>query len=546
MNQKPYIICVDDEKVVLDQLWNQVAASLGEDFYCDVAESGEEALELIEYLLQDNNQIAIIISDYLMPTMKGDEFLIKAHHLSPDSYKILLTGQSNLTAITNVINQAKLYRYIPKPWEQQDLVLAVKEAIVSWSNNQKLLQHHQFLQSMNQVLMEISAELNAKLICDKVMHHLMRFTDAANGYVLLKDGESIRFSNYHKHPNSVPPQELLLQKVHSFVQASMLPPHVLYTPLVKGEQELGCLLLENEPEKSFLELHKDAFRILAKQATISLDNTRLYNQVNVFAQEILQKNNDLTESIYYAQRIQKALMPDLELLKSFFDDFFVFYQPKDIVSGDFYFLTKVESKLILATVDCTGHGVPGAFMSLIGHNLLNQVVVERKITYPSEIFKEIENGLNRVLYQQDNNQHDGMDLSICVFDLDSKILEFAGARNSAILVNNSTVQVLEADRFPIGGRSLYHEKVFHTHQLILREPVSIYLYTDGFQDQFGGTENRKFYPKNFKRLITSNADKPMKQQKQILESTILDWMGDKTKQTDDILVLGIRWNPCLN
>ncbi|HIA35948.1 MAG TPA: tetratricopeptide repeat protein [Flavobacteriales bacterium] len=249
-----------------------------------------------------------------------------------------------------------------------------------------------------------------------------------------------------------------------------------------------------------------------------------------------QKKN-ITDSIQYAENIQRALLPDAQEL-SLIPDGFVLFQPKDIVSGDFYWMQHHNDRVYLAACDCTGHGVPGAFMSMIGSSLLDEAVVEKGITKPNEIFFEVRKGFINALKQTGETQKDGMDAVLIAWDK-KYTLQLAAAYSPVIIIRKGEIQELKPDRQPVG----FHtgaQKPFTHHEMKLEKGDTVYIFSDGYPDQFGGPKDKKFMMKNFKNLLLSIQDKTMNEQKTILEITLAEWKGD-TEQVDDILVMGVRF-----
>jgi serine phosphatase RsbU (regulator of sigma subunit) len=256
---------------------------------------------------------------------------------------------------------------------------------------------------------------------------------------------------------------------------------------------------------------------------------------------LFEQNKELSDSINYALRIQQAILPPDYFVKSILHDYFIFYKPKDIISGDFYFAEKIGNKVVVAAVDCTGHGVPGAMMSVIGFKYLEQAVNERKITQPSEILKFLDIGVNNSLRQTDNESgvYDGMDLAVCTIDFETKKIEYAGAFNSLYFVQDDCLVEIKSDKFPIGVNEDGVADNYTHHEFQLESGNSIYLFSDGYADQFGGEKGKKFKYGPFKELLLSIQDKPMFDQMLVLEETIEKWQGN-LPQVDDILVMGIR------
>lgn len=257
---------------------------------------------------------------------------------------------------------------------------------------------------------------------------------------------------------------------------------------------------------------------------------------------IEQKNKDITDSIAYAKRIQDSLLPSSEKIAEAFDHF-VYYQPRDIVSGDFYWFCEKEDKYFLAVADCTGHGVPGAFMSMIGHALLNEIVNILHITDAGKILDALDDKLHKALQKSDNDYtspSDGMDIAICVFDKKLKTVQYSGAFRPLLLLRNNQITEYKGDRFAIGG-SFVENKKFSTHTIDLQQGDHIYLSSDGYVDQFGGDEGKKLKTKNFKELLINIHKHPLKHQENKIISTFEEWKQDY-EQVDDILVIGLKIN----
>jgi ligand-binding sensor domain-containing protein/serine phosphatase RsbU (regulator of sigma subunit) len=271
-------------------------------------------------------------------------------------------------------------------------------------------------------------------------------------------------------------------------------------------------------------------------------NKVLENKVKDRTKELAQKNKDITSSIEYAKRIQEAILPPQELIFSNFKNSFILYKPKDIVSGDFYWFEEKGDIKILAVVDCTGHGVPGAFMSMIGHNLLNQIVSEKGIYNPGDILQELHKGVQAALKQDqhhsDNN--DGMDVSIVTINTKTKECWWSGAFRTLVLIKaTGELEKIEGDKYPIGGSQLDSNRIFTTHTLHLSTNDSIYLFSDGYADQFGGEKGKKFMVKKFHQNLLAIHHLTMQEQKQELENQFNDWKANY-EQVDDVLVIGIK------
>jgi tetratricopeptide (TPR) repeat protein len=256
---------------------------------------------------------------------------------------------------------------------------------------------------------------------------------------------------------------------------------------------------------------------------------------------IEEKNKEVMDSITYARRIQRALLTGEEYIRKNVPDFFILYLPKDIVSGDFYWANQHEGKFYMATADCTGHGVPGAFMSMLNISFLNEVLLERKITRPDLILNKVREGIIGALNPAGSSEEskDGMDCVLCEFDFSTRQLSYAAANNSFYIVRNGELIVQEADKMPVGKHHKEENKPFTLHTVALEKGDTVFTFTDGYADQFGGPKGKKFKYKQMESILQANVDLPMVEQKRVLEKTLLAWK-EGYEQVDDVLVIGIK------
>lgn len=248
---------------------------------------------------------------------------------------------------------------------------------------------------------------------------------------------------------------------------------------------------------------------------------------------------EVTDSIKYAKGIQEAILPPNEFINKVLPNSFILYKPKDIVSGDFYWVEEKDNKVYFAAVDCTGHGVPGAFMSILGYNVLNEAL--RKNNAPSAILDDLNKGISDTLSNNSigTTTKDGMDLALCCYDKEKKQLQYAGAFNPLYILRNKKVQQVKADKFAIGTYSEDPSKKYTNHTLQLQENDQVYIFSDGYADQFGGPHGRKFMYRRFRDTLLKLEGKEINSQKEYLNKTIKDWKGS-LQQIDDILVMGMH------
>jgi len=250
-----------------------------------------------------------------------------------------------------------------------------------------------------------------------------------------------------------------------------------------------------------------------------------------------EKQKDILDSITYAKRLQDAILPPVSFIKKFLPDSFLVYKPKDIVAGDFYWMERSDDNILIAAADCTGHGVPGALVSVVCSNALNRTVKEFHITEPGKILDKVRELVLETFEKSESNVQDGMDISLCCITTKTKEVQWSGAYNSLWYIQKGEIKEVAADKQPIGKNN--RPEPFNTHKLNLQKGDTLYLFTDGYADQFGGPKGKKFKYKQMEELLLANASKPMDEQKDVLENTLEKWKGT-LEQVDDILIIGIR------
>ncbi len=305
----------------------------------------------------------------------------------------------------------------------------------------------------------------------------------------------------------------------------------------KKEQENKLLRKDNEIQETKNEKQKWGLWGLA--GILGLSGALAYSFYKG-RKIIKEKNENITASIRYASLIQKAILPENEKIKRLLPESFIFYKPKDIVSGDFYWLNEKDNKVFFSASDCTGHGVPGAFMHMTLNTLLNEAVNQKNILKPNEIFNDVRKNIISSLKSTSEigERKDGMDSILCAWDKSQNTLEFACANNPLYLIRNNELIEFKGDRMPVG----YSDNLdsFTLKNVELEKNDLIYLSSDGYQDQFGGPQGKKFMRKNLKELLLEINKKPMQEQKEILEDKIKNWKG-ALDQCDDLLVIGVKF-----
>ncbi len=280
--------------------------------------------------------------------------------------------------------------------------------------------------------------------------------------------------------------------------------------------------------------------IAAITARLLIINKRSNKLLRAQNEIIEEKNKSITDSINYAKRLQNAILPPKSIVNNILPSHFILYCPKDIVSGDFYWVSHHDTKFMVAAVDCTGHGVPGALLSVVGHNALHQTVNELGITQPSNVLDSMNTIIKNILHQdKESDIKDGMDMALCTFNKETMTLEYAGANNPLYIVSDKVLNIVKPSRLTVGSVEESVVAPPQNHSIKLKKGDCFYIFSDGYADQFGGPNNKKFKTSRLQELLVEIHDKPMQEQQQLVLDAFNSWKG-KYEQVDDVLVIGIK------
>ncbi|MCF8374217.1 MAG: SpoIIE family protein phosphatase [Bacteroidales bacterium] len=307
--------------------------------------------------------------------------------------------------------------------------------------------------------------------------------------------------------------------------------------------EFTPLLDQHGNIKKFIFIETDVSLYKVTESEILQQRQEVDHQLTITEMQLDQmhtKYKSFTDSINYARRIQSAILPSTDTLDRLLDDYFVLYKPRDVVSGDFYWISEIDGKKIIAVADCTGHGVPGAFMSILGISFLTEIVTQGKNLKASEILNDLRTMVLESLSQSLDAEEakDGIDMALCIIDTRTMRLQFAGANNPLYLVRERKIKEIKGDRMPIGTHPNSTHS-FTNHEIEICPGDLMYMFTDGYVDQFGWRDGKKFKFQALRRLILDVYDIPIQGQKIIMDNTIKNWMGNQ-EQIDDILVMGFK------
>ncbi|HHZ64483.1 MAG TPA: hypothetical protein EYN51_03130 [Flavobacteriales bacterium] len=356
--------------------------------------------------------------------------------------------------------------------------------------------------------------------------------------IILNDNEK----EYRKYVNEIK------------VVAGEMPNSLIFYPMIIGKDVVGVITVQSFKFNAYGSYELDILKTLASYTGIALANAKLYEsleekveertkEVTIQSEELADRNKDITDNIAYAKLIQQSLLPSDNVVRKMLSKHFIFYLPKDMVSGDFYWFEEVDNKIFFALGDCTGHGVAGAFMTIVSLNILNQALLGQRLRSTSEILDFLETKVNKTwqLNQKKGiRRMDGLDIAICCFDKKNSTLEFSGAQSPLYLIRKNRIYKYKADRRSIGLITEKKKPLFTSQLIQIEKSDLVYLSSDGYKDQFGKEAARKYGEKRFSELIKNITKGSIKQQKIDLEIEFIRWKGSE-RQVDDVCVVGIQF-----
>ena len=541
--------------------------------------------------LSENEQISLIFFGDDKGNLTSLLALQKLHQILNDSMIIALISNHQPKIIEELRIVDFIYRYFILPYDLTEFTNTILSAYQNFEQKYELKEKNRILNEIHRASMSLIGEHNLNKCLHKLMRIVIDNANAEKGYLILpsseNDNELILFAEGEAGSYETQLEHEILEEngrlplviisyaiktkdniiledarnhnifgLHPIVQKLDLK-SVLCTPLVYQGNLVGVLYLENRSKiGAFSPYTIELFRLLSAPAAIAIQNAKLYTELEkkveertkelqeksklleIQKTEIQQKNEDILNSINYAKRIQDAFLPKISDIKSCFKDSFVFYKPKDIVSGDFFWFNQKLSKAILACADCTGHGIPGAFMSIMANTILRQIVEVEGIFRPDEILELLHARVRIALQQDETHSKDGMDIAICQIDVKRKKLNFAGAKRPLLIIRGNEFAEIKPDKFSVGGEQDDDIRKYTNHAIDLEPNDRVYIFTDGFTDQFNET-NKKYQTRRFYQFLLETRHLDMESQKNALEQELIAWRAGE-EQTDDILVIGFE------
>ena len=490
--------------------------------------------EAYDFLISNEDLSIVVIMSYQLPEMEGIEIMKAVKAYGKEYAYIFLTADKTVERAIEAMKSGAI-DFVPKSGRlNEDLPPMVDKAFEV--QNRKLEQ-----EKIKKELDQKNKELIKLSIVARETTNAVSIYDSQCNLEWTNEGFSKLYSRIIQNPAEIVGKSIFeisknvdIKQIveNSISQKATIP----YTTEIAIEDEVSQWI--QTALTPIVDENGDLFKLVIIDTDIT--------EIKLAEHEIMKQKESITNSILYAERIQKALLSSSEVLRRHFSDYFILFKPRDIVSGDFFWFKESSDgkKLLIAAADCTGHGVPGAFMSMLGMSGLNQIsqMLSYQETFSAnDLLNSLRNFIITTLNQtgKSGEAADGMDLALCLFDIENKHLQYAGANNPLYQIRNGELTVFNANKMPIGIHK-NAEIPFANNEIEILPNDLYYIFSDGYIDQFGGETGLKFFSRNFKDLLVSINDKPMDVQRDILEKTHNEFRG-KGKQTDDMLVIGIRF-----
>lgn len=591
------VVGIVTEETRAQRLGSIVAGVLPDYQYFGMA-NGKNTVQSVVQFDAHRRTVGLVLLDALLG---GEACHRLARELSEQvpHVMVMAVAEADVESAADLVEDPLIHRYAASPWEGATFSYALKEAARFQRQEFQLNEKSRVLSELHRASMSLTGEPDLQQLLHKLMRIVIDNANAKHAYIILRDKDaqlSIQAlghsGDYTTQIDSLPISDfspvcpgiveyayqnlenvILGDAVHEglfstnpYIRKNRCK-SILCSPMVYQGNVLGLLYLENNEETdAFSATSLEFLKLLSATAAIAIQNARTYAELEGRVEErtrqiIAQKqelehqrdkiqviNNDIMASIRYAKRIQEAFLPDLSEIRTAFPEAFVLYKPKDVVSGDFYWFSQRLSKTIIAAADCTGHGVPGAFMTVMANTLLKQIVELEGIFQPNEILAQLHLRVRVALRQgmesgdetDVDTQKDGLDIALCQVDVKRMKLQYAGANRPLVLIRKGVLEEFKADRYGIGGDVLESgSRTYTNHSIDLEPGDTVYFYSDGFEDQLGEEAGKRYSKKRLLQFLLDFQDKDLEHQALLLEAELQHWRGG-LEQLDDVLVMGFR------
>jgi serine phosphatase RsbU (regulator of sigma subunit) len=569
--KRAVILCLEEDKEQLNKLTEQVATRTGPRAKL-LAFTSVPEFQLKVKETSAAGELALVMVAEEGVSYKGHELLTQLQAMYPDVSKLLLVHRPNPDTLAQVLNKATAFHVLVSPWQAQQLTALIDLAVQRMHRISEQIELARLmkvtLSSAEQLLDETNPDkMLEKLLeaivlvarADRATYIRQKKTYLEIGSVVCSTPEQNQKQKTLLAENTKTYTEALLNAFNETLEAEAASfPSRLVVPVYCMGENIGYMFLENpDTLRHFGNAEADVVHMLSGQTALSFEYaTRLkaveleVGKADAVAPDIAEirellrvKDLRIQEGLHYARRIQESMMSDWGITGQFFPDSFIVIQPKEVVSGDFCWCNEKFGSFNIAAVDCTGHGVPGAFMSVVGTNHLNQIIKEYTLRTPGEMLNSLHSRVQTALLQHREyaDTNDAMDIALCTIDTTDRLLQFAGAGRPAYIIRTDG-ELIEMKGSPhsIGGQKLRHRpKDYENHHYFYTPGDMLYLFSDGITDQAAAITNLKFTTMQLKEMLLSIYEMPVANQKLAVEHAIERWKKD-AEQTDDILLIGIR------
>jgi CheY-like chemotaxis protein len=569
---KKYILCVDDEKSVLSSLKHELGKELRQDFKFEIAESGDEGLAILRDIMSNGGDIPLVISDQLMPGMKGDQFLIEVNKIAPKTRKIMLTGQADAVAVGNAVNKANLFRFISKPWNPEDLLLTVKEAINGFMTELELRQKVQLLTNVNHFSEVLASSIQIEVIAQGALEELAKHIEFTRAVLVLYRSDGEAFSTAYqaeKDGKFLTHNEIAAEEfqdrypagVFQSVMANRAPVQesnaqtsewagepvisaqgikTLYcAPIIGSDGVIGALYLDHSGKKGTLDTPQyDLLAAVVKQLGLMLQHLSSISSAtpannNSSSSQNASSNGNQPVGIGLVASGKK--LPQLRELKAQYPESFVYYKPAQLMGGAFYWLHQTKDCFYIACGQAFSGAMPDVFLAWMVLHQLESMMSNGKDKSSQDMLSQLSQSFGEVAGE---SAADGrLQISLCILQPKKKTLQFSGADLSALIVSGGDVQELVPDRRTILAKG-EGQASFQEQTVPCPPGTLLYVMTDGILQQMDAEGKNPFGIGRMKDLVKTCMKLELAKQENAIKNRIDIWRG-KNEQTEDLLIIGL-------
>jgi serine phosphatase RsbU (regulator of sigma subunit)/DNA-binding NarL/FixJ family response regulator len=561
---KPVILLLEPDTNLREAFQQILENGLGQHFAIQAISSPEEGQAQVQTLRSKGQDLATLVFCLESSQQGGEQFLANLADTFPYAELVITYEKEQFEQLGALINKAGVRKILPKSSARDHLVEAVRTAASHYQQQAQFEEFNRLLRWLAEAIQEITGQHNTQQVLDRLLLKALQLSEADEAFLLLEQEGQLALQalraatdahtqQLQQQSQQAPAQfsQQLVQQIQQVLQGAIDDRCYSIVALSDRANMPGYLFLRNSQGEAISANSREILALLVAQASVSLESASLYQSVSQRSQELeevnqilKEKNQDITDSIRYAQGIQQAILPPRSKLDPYIANSFVIYRPRDYVSGDIYWFGDHDEDVLISAIDCTGHGVPGALMSIIAYSFLNQIVNEYQVFSPEAVLSYLDMRLREALKQEElpYSQNDGMDMAFLRYQPEKGRLTYCGAQRPLYLVRNRELTEFRGEKYSIGGDpfSSYESVQFENHTIPIQKGDSVYICSDGYPDQIGGPNGVKMGSRKLKELLVALNGEEMAEQHNALSRKLDSWM-EGYEQVDDILLIGLRF-----